>query len=629
MHKQAEKNAKIIIGGVIVVLLITFFMAFYVAFLIKTNNIAPADLAKNEITPEPVVSERPIVKGLIDVEMPSQVEISTDNFEYEIKGTNSSAITDIELKITNVKNEQGSFPVRNFHKGDTSWSYKLNDNNTTLAEGRNTIQVIAYQDYVEVGRVVRIIEATIPKINLPVMLKVNWDKELGEEKDNCNNNFGECYTYYKAGTVAEGEYKGAALYLKSFQEGPGGPSFSHSIVLNNGREVNLEENKIGIEGLYDLPDSITVPGKNYELIKGLVAYNLFPDSQNAEVLFRDAKLGDFYDMNGCAVAELPEHTAVSYDFDIPFNPAEITFLNGEKNTGSYRYRPEQRGCGPICVTLEYADVMSEERLKLAGAAANGAYVYEFNDPNDEDLKSFYSNYEGSFSSEYEKPPTEKKISYTEFLKSHPYLFWKDPFGRWVKFTNERFIPIQMVEMCKPAIYLYPEKETRLNVEVAPNGGFTYTNPPYGNGWNVNAYPNGQITDLATGKNYDYLYWEGMGLNYPLKDEGWVVKKEDLSGFFDQKLRILGLNTKETSEFKEYWLERLSAMPYYQISFLTSDELNLLAPIKILPEKPQTLIRVMMVAKGSDKVKQISPQYLPPTPDRNGFTAVEWGGSLLR
>ncbi|MBI4130834.1 hypothetical protein HY468_05950, partial [Candidatus Roizmanbacteria bacterium] len=41
--------------------------------------------------------------------------------------------------------------------------------------------------------------------------------------------------------------------------------------------------------------------------------------------------------------------------------------------------------------------------------------------------------------------------------------------------------------CKPALYLYPEKETQLSVKVLPQGHLTESIPPHGvNGWNVTA-----------------------------------------------------------------------------------------------------------------------------------------------
>ena len=44
--------------------------------------------------------------------------------------------------------------------------------------------------------------------------------------------------------------------------------------------------------------------------------------------------------------------------------------------------------------------------------------------------------------------------------------------------------------------------------------------------------------------------------------------------------------------------------------------------------PDTVIRVFMAWKGVDNLIEIEPQTLT-SPERNGFTVVEWGGSELK
>ena len=62
---------------------------------------------------------------------------------------------------------------------------------------------------------------------------------------------------------------------------------------------------------------------------------------------------------------------------------------------------------------------------------------------------------------------------------------------------------------KPVLYLYPEKETEVNVRLDYDGELTCTYPAYGeNGWTVTAAPDGTLRDKA-GQTYNYLYWEGL------------------------------------------------------------------------------------------------------------------------
>jgi hypothetical protein len=185
-------------------------------------------------------------------------------------------------------------------------------------------------------------------------------------------------------------------------------------------------------------------------------------------------------------------------------------------------------------------------------------------------------------------------------------------------------------MCKPVIYLYPQSEINLNLKINLNGGLTYTDPLYKNGWKVSATPDGRIKNLENGERYDYLLWEGVGTNYPEQDKGWVVQKKHLSLFLDEKLKILGLNKKEIGDFKEYWLARLNEKPFYKISFLAREQFDSLASIDFYPIKPNVFIRILMTAQGVDDYINIPEQNLPAnTPRRYGFTAVEWGGALLK
>lgn len=630
------KEPKIIAGVAIMILILLLFLAITYREITKNytfiNTPAPVENPNGEDQQTILPNPTPVDKNLnpLTIEEPADREITISADEYEIRGTNSPNVTAIELEITNSKNDKIKIAVDLDHKGKETWNYKLNTNNTSMALGENTIIITAYQDNKLLQGIGRTINKEAESLTVNTdSIKVNWDTELTNFREDCST--GGCANYYKAGTVADGELTGSPLYLYTYTDGPGGPYFSH-IIIKDGKEADLEKLKVDIEGLFDLPERITVPGKKYTLGKGLISYDFFPDKDKLEILFKDDEVGNVYSNNeGCAVLEMPDHTMTSYNFELPYDLDKITFLDGEKNSENYRYEKERRGCGFSCTSFEYVNeesLMPDKRLMIAGTAENGGPIYEIKDPNDKVLKNFYDSYAGSFNNEYETPNDTKKRSYKEFLKLHPLLYWKDPLGRWIEFTNPRFVATPQAEMCKPAIYLYPEEKTELNVQVSPNGGFTYTNPPYDHGWNVIADPNGIVTDLATGKNYDYLYWEGKGLNYPEIKTGWVVKKEDLGVFFDEKLLRLGMNAKETTDFKEYWMKRLSVMPYYEISFLTKDQFDYLAPLSFSPKQPQTLIRIMMTVKGSNNDKQIPEQQLPPTPVRNGFTVVEWGGTLL-
>jgi hypothetical protein len=186
------------------------------------------------------------------------------------------------------------------------------------------------------------------------------------------------------------------------------------------------------------------------------------------------------------------------------------------------------------------------------------------------------------------------------------------------------LPVTPVK--KPIIYIYPEKETEVNVKLDYKGTFTTTYPTYPeNGWTVTAKPNGTLTDKK-GKKYYSLFWEGVDDKTFTLGEGFVVKKEDTAEFLENSLKTLGLNYKEANEFIIYWLPELEKSPYNHVHFSTK-EYEELAELIVTP-KPETVIRVFMVFQGLDGPVAIKEQKLTPKV-RKGFTVVEWGGSEVK
>ncbi len=175
---------------------------------------------------------------------------------------------------------------------------------------------------------------------------------------------------------------------------------------------------------------------------------------------------------------------------------------------------------------------------------------------------------------------------------------------------------------KPIIYLYPEEKTAVTVKLDVDGGLTCTYPPYDDGWNVTASPDGTIKD-EDGMTYNYLYWEGLTYTQYDMSEGFCIKGEDTAEFLDDALEKLGLNRREANEFIVYWLPLMERNPYNIISFV-SEEYTDSAKLDITPS-PDTLIRVFMVWKKADFYTEIPAQELI-SPDRSGFTVVEWGGT---
>lgn len=187
------------------------------------------------------------------------------------------------------------------------------------------------------------------------------------------------------------------------------------------------------------------------------------------------------------------------------------------------------------------------------------------------------------------------------------------------------IPISVIY--KPIIYLYPEEEIQLSVKLGKEDKITCSYPEYKNGWNVIAKPDGELVDTETGKNLYALYWEGIHSEECNLTEGFVVKGNETIKFLEEKLLILGLNELEAEEFIIYWLPILQENEYNYIRFATLEEINNNMPLE-LSIKPDTLIRVLMQYKPLDEYIEVKEQELV-TPERNGFTVVEWGGTEIK
>lgn len=183
------------------------------------------------------------------------------------------------------------------------------------------------------------------------------------------------------------------------------------------------------------------------------------------------------------------------------------------------------------------------------------------------------------------------------------------------------------EMAKPVIYLYPLTTRQVSVKVSPEGGLTRSDPAYGAGWNVTATPKGSLV-TRDGHAYPYLFWESGLKEKPAPlTEGFVVARAEVKAFLESSLKKLGLNERETADFMEFWLPRMTIKPWAAVRFIPRQEIDRAAPLEIKPA-PDSVIRVLIDFRALDAPVKLAPQVLVPA-KRSGFTAVEWGGLLYR
>lgn len=186
------------------------------------------------------------------------------------------------------------------------------------------------------------------------------------------------------------------------------------------------------------------------------------------------------------------------------------------------------------------------------------------------------------------------------------------------------------ETAKPVIYLYPEQETKVNVQLTFNGTLTSTYPPLPpEGWSVTAQPDGTLTD-EEGRSYRYLFWEGVANVDWKQDSGFLVKAEDAREFLEESLTQLGLNELEQNDFITYWLPKLEKNGENFVTF-AAEQYTDNAVLTVTPQ-PDSVLRVQMLISKVDDSNRAALQKLPeqelPRFEREGFVLVEWGGTDL-
>ncbi|MFA6429872.1 MAG: hypothetical protein WCV84_05250 [Patescibacteria group bacterium] len=287
-----------------------------------------------------------------------------------------------------------------------------------------------------------------------------------------------------------------------------------------------------------------------------------------------------------------------------------------------QYAPQRGGCG----SQNYQDIVSAQdvgpmsSLVEAGKTSAGEPIYVPKNPaTHEEVRKAYDY-------SYSIGANGDKAAFAEFLKRNPnpLFFTKNAFGEWTRYVMQSIQP--QTECGKPVIYLYPEKTTDVSVKLPSFVRVTVSEPTYpSRGWNVVAQPNGQLT-MPDGKTYGSLFWEGVGVNFKTPAEGFIVKDGEADAFLTKTLAKYGFNETESREFREFWVPLMTGAPYYRVHFLT-DTWTAAAPLSVTPA-PDTQIRLFMDWQKIEKPVAIT-EPTTTTPERKGFTLVEWGGTLVK
>lgn len=500
-------------------------------------------------------------------------------------------------------------------------------------------------------------EATPERDSSADTLKIIWNKPTAtseehffDQRSAFDQNAMAKVFYWQVGRVeGDGPYKGYTLFDVNVDcEGPcfSMPTYRLLAKYGDSRPFLLAryspKDLSYVQGNFTVLENIVVPEFEFpKIIKGpqgqVLEFGSWEDRwfdlSYRRFAFRDDQVGEvFVDVdsppreafavNGFYV-HVADGTEVRYRLPFPFMKdtiPDVVWSDGTKNASDY-VATDVTGCGSsnLASVLDASSVSRTDDLVAVGKASNGDTVYGFRDPKRQVLQDIY----GSIAPSAEDGAERTKMPYDEYAASHPVFVWIDPFGRMIKFQKAEFLPA--AECGKPVIYLYPEKTMDVSVRLAPQGGFTKSEPAYDGGWNVRATPAGQLTDLKTGKSHPYLFWEGRGGLYETPKRGFVVAGNDVHAFLTEKLARLGLNEKESADFLEFWEPRMTGAPYFFVTFLGNREMDALAPLTVTP-KPDSVIRLLMDFQPLTEPIAVQ-EYDIRTPARVGFTVVEWGGVL--
>lgn len=298
-------------------------------------------------------------------------------------------------------------------------------------------------------------------------------------------------------------------------------------------------------------------------------------------------------------------------------PISVEWTNGKSSSGGYF------SAAPGCGTYGYviAKDISPSQLVAVGKSPDGQQLYQLPATHALSQELYKSDYLGG-PQENISDASLRNLSLQQFMDKHAYVLYKNTLGQYV--VLQRGDMFLRGGCGKPVVYLYPQQKTDVSVRVGAD--VVVSEPHYpANGWqHVTAEPSGQLT--YQGKQYDSLFWEGYGHgSYPDVASGTVVPSGQAVATIRGQLKAQGLNAKETKDFLDYWQPKLPKTPYVRLTWFNTAQMNQLAPLTVLP-RPQTVIRVFLDFEGLQQPITLPAQQFS-TPNRTGFTVVEWGGLL--
>ncbi len=174
---------------------------------------------------------------------------------------------------------------------------------------------------------------------------------------------------------------------------------------------------------------------------------------------------------------------------------------------------------------------------------------------------------------------------------------------------------------KPNIYLYPETEISLDVNITfpQKGRVSRSIPEFPAQWQgMKVTPDGKIDG-----QYDYLFYETEQLALFSPNKGWVIARKELEKFFRYNMKQTGFIDREIEDFISYWIPRFTDSEFYAIYPQYNEQIDPLIKLEF-SQQPDSILRLLYIVRECDSkdIKLTAP--VIPVFSSKGFVVREWG-----
>lgn len=133
-----------------------------------------------------------------------------------------------------------------------------------------------------------------------------------------------------------------------------------------------------------------------------------------------------------------------------------------------------------------------------------------------------------------------------------------------------------------------------------------------------------LINKADSHQYDSFFWEAYINKFVFKiDEGFVIKRDELTKFLEDKLYYLGAPGCGITAFIQFWLSHLQHCEYSFIKFI-SEEYENVSKLEVQPT-PDCVIRIFFTCSKCQRTNSPPVQDLTPlNKERQSFNVIKQG-----